>query len=444
MSAARYLTAALILASAASAIAASPAVIDAMRFSDDQRRSRAVLDLSASAPTWRLTTADGGRRHELRFAAGFKLGANLSLKKLRPRGQVRAVEMNKIKGERVLIFNTAQRASVSSFALDPGGRRGHRLVLDFRVDAKPDAALSVDEVRGLRDVLIAIDAGHGGRDPGAIGADGSHEKDVVLAIARELARQINAERGLAAMLVREKDRYMNFFERREKARRAKADLLISVHADAFVKRHVRGASIYALSRVGARHAISEHLLGVDHPRERPSKLLGEVSLEDLAEENRHLPGTVLDLSINAALESALRIAETILKHLKRVTRLHKAEVEQAGFAVLKPTDVPSLLLETGFLSNIQDARLLGDPAHRAKLATAVVKGLREYYSERPPPGTLLASDRAAPRARLHVVRRGETLSHIAQRYGVGVDELRRRNALKSDILRVGQTLSIPR
>ena len=434
----------LVFAALSSAAVAKPVAIEGVRFSDDARRSRVVLDLSASAPKWRLRAMERGARYHLRFSDGFRLASNLRISSLRPQGQVRGIELGKIDGEQALIFDVASQVKVSAFALEPGGARGHRLVLDFHIDDKRDPTLSVDALHDLRDVLIAIDAGHGGRDPGAIGADGSHEKNVVLKIARELQRQIAAETGLDAMLVREDDRYMSFFERREKARRAKADLLISIHADAFVKRHVRGASIYALSRTGARNAISEHLLGVDHPRERPGKLLGEVSLEELAEENRHLPGTVLDLSINAALESALHIAEAILKHLKRVTRLHKSEVEQAGFAVLKPTDVPSLLLETGFLSNPKDAKLLADPAHRTRLTTAVVRGLREHYAQRAPPGTLLASMRADKASRVHIVRRGETLSLIARRHGVDIEALRRRNRLDGDVLRPGQHLRIPR
>ena len=328
-------------------------------------------------------------------------------------------------------------AKPKSFVLKPNEQYGHRLVIDlFGADQKsasaPKKIQPANEPATLRDVVIAIDAGHGGEDPGARGKRGTHEKDVVLAMARRLAKLVEKEPGMRPVLIRDGDYYVGLRKRMEKARKNRADLFISIHADAFRDRRVQGASVYAVSRSGASSEMARWLAA----RENAADLVGGVSLDD---KDDLLAEVLLDLAQTATLEASNEVAAEVLTEMKRIGGVHKGHVQHAGFVVLKSPDIPSLLVETAFISNPSEEKRLRSSAHQQKVAAAIMNGVRKYFAANPPPGTLVAQ----ASARQHVIRRGDTLSHIAQRYGVSMASLRQHNNLRDDNLLVGAVLTIP-
>jgi N-acetylmuramoyl-L-alanine amidase len=226
-------------------------------------------------------------------------------------------------------------------------------------------------------VTIVIDPGHGGEDPGAKGRGGTHEKDVTLAIARRLKARIDLEPGMRAILTRDGDYFIPLAQRVIKARRVQADLLVSVHADAFVQPHARGSSVFALSERGATSAAARWLA----KRENESDLIGGVNL---GIKDPVLARTLLDLSQTAAINDSLKLGKAVLGELGDINRLHKTSVEQAGFAVLKAPDIPSILVETAFISNPEEEKRLKDSAYQEKIANAVLGGIRRYLAANPP------------------------------------------------------------
>jgi len=235
-----------------------------------------------------------------------------------------------------------------------------------------------------RDLTIAVDAGHGGDDPGATGRDGTHEKDVTLAVARVLAARINAEHGMRAVLTRDGDYFVPLRERIHRARVAQADLFVSVHADAVRDPNVAGASVYVLSARGATSEAAKWLAD----RENSADLVGGVSLDD---KDNVLASVLLDLSQSAAMSSSMVAAEKVLTELNQVGEVRKARVQQAGFVVLKSPDIPSLLIETAYITNPAEERRLRDEKYQSRLADAILAGVRSYFHENPPPGTRLAA-----------------------------------------------------
>ncbi|MGH8029567.1 MAG: N-acetylmuramoyl-L-alanine amidase [Arenimonas sp.] len=296
---------------------------------------------------------------------------------------------------------------------------------------------------GRRELVIAVDAGHGGKDPGAHGPSGLLEKRVTLAVARELARQIDAEPGMRAVLIRDDDTFVPLERRFQKARRAQADLFISIHADAAPSSAASGASVFVLSTRGASSQAARWLAD----KENAADLVGGVSLDD---KDRSLSAVLLDLSQSATMRVSDDVAGQVLAALKNVGKAHKRDVERANFVVLRSPDVPSMLVETGFITNPGEERKLDDPEYRRRLADAIVGGVRGYFTLQPPPGTWFAARIDEPAtatatmlATSHVVGRGETLSLIAHRHGVGVDSLRQANRLRGDRVRIGERLTIP-
>jgi N-acetylmuramoyl-L-alanine amidase len=288
----------------------------------------------------------------------------------------------------VLDLNESVRPK--SFLLPPEGAAGYRLVIDLVGSGQPvRQALPVTkrlpETGPLRDVIIAIDAGHGGKDPGAIGKRGTYEKHVVLEIARELARQINRERGMKAVLIRDGDYYIGLRERITKARAQKADLFISIHADAYKNTEARGSSVYALSLRGASSEAAQWLAN----RENASELIGGVSLDD---KDDLVASVLLDLSQTATIQSSLDLGDEILREFKQHGQLHRDTVQQAGFMVLKSPDIPSILVETAFISNPEEERKLSNRQYQVKTAQAILSGVKRYFNRKAPPGTLLARD----------------------------------------------------
>lgn len=242
---------------------------------------------------------------------------------------------------------------------------------------------------GMRPLVIAIDPGHGGRDPGAIGPAGTYEKNVVLAISRELARQINATPGMRAHLVRDDDTYIELPQRALRARRAKADMFVSIHADAAHNRAAYGSSVYTLSTRGASSQQARWLAD----RENSADLVGGVSLT-----RDTLSNVLLEMAQSGHMRASQDAATHVLSGLRNVGKTHKANVEYANFSVLRNADMPAMLVETGFISNPDEERRLLDPAHQRRLATAVLNGINTYFTAQPPPGTLYAARAAAAAA----------------------------------------------
>jgi len=229
---------------------------------------------------------------------------------------------------------------------------------------------------GARLITIAIDAGHGGEDPGAKGANGSREKDITLAIAKKLKQQVDAEPNMRAILTRDSDFFIPLHGRVVKARNMQADLFISIHADAFVRPEARGSSVFALSEKGATSASARYLA----KKENESDLIGGVSLDT---KDMNLARTLLDLSQTATINDSLKLGKFVLSKVGEVNTLHKGSVEQAGFAVLKSPDIPSILVETAFISNPDEERRLNDDAYREKLTAAILAGVKKYFASNP-------------------------------------------------------------
>lgn len=366
---------------------------------------------------------------------------------------------------RVVIDLSAQ-VTPKSFTLTPNQQYGHRLVVDlYDEGADPSTTADIPATTtpstpaapvsptlpalklpplpsSKRDIIIAIDAGHGGEDPGAIGPGKAYEKNVVLQISKELQRQINAEKGFRAELVRTGDYFIPLRKRTEIARKKGADLFVSIHADAAPRSSAYGASVFALSDRGATSETARWLAD----SENRSDLIGGAGSVNLGEDQM-LAGVLLDLSMTASLASSLNVGQKVLSNMGRITRLHKSRVEQAGFMVLKSPDIPSILVETGFISNPSEARKLQTASHQQSLARSIHSGVRQFFHENPPPGTYVAwlrdSGKIASAPREHVVRSGESLALLAQRYQVTLPALRSANSLKNDLIKVGQTLNIP-
>lgn len=339
-----------------------------------------------------------------------------------------------------VVFDLKREVSSNTFLLEPNERYGHRLVIDIFPAEGEKAIASPEEPmqparsdEKLRDVVIAIDPGHGGEDPGAIGAHGTYEKDVVMQISRRLAERVNREPGMRAVLTRDGDYFLPLRRRIEIAREHQADLFISVHADAFRDRRVHGSSVYVLSKSGASSEAARWLA----ERENASDLIGGVSLDDKDDVLRRV---LLDLSQTGTLEASIDVAERLLDGLASAGKVHRRDVQSAGFLVLKAPDIPSVLVETAYISNPDEERRLRDPGHQERLTGSLLKGLHSYFREHAPEGTLLA---AREKVRRHVIVRGDTLSTIAQKYSVSQEHLKRSNGLKNDRIKVGQVLVIP-
>jgi len=371
-----------------------------------------------------------------------------------------------------VVVDLKKSVTPKSFTLAPNAQYGNRLVVDL-YDQEADAIAATAPVApptpvqtpattpavpvspaqpaiklppvpsGKRDIVVAIDAGHGGEDPGASGSRGQHEKDIVLQIAKELQRQISAEKGYRAELTRTGDYFIPLRKRTEIARKKGADLFISIHADAAPSRAAFGASVFALSDRGATSETARWLADT----ENRSDLIGGAGNVSLDDKDRMLAGVLLDLSMTATLSSSLNVGQKVLGNMGRVTSLHKQRVEQAGFMVLKSPDIPSILVETGFISNNSEAAKLATRSHQQALARSIHTGVRQYFQQNPPPGTYVAwlrdSGKIAQGPREHTVRPGETLAMLAVRYQVSVASLRNTNSLKTDELKVGQHLDIP-
>lgn len=458
---------------------ADPVVVQGVRLWTATDNTRVVLDLSGPVEH-ELFLLEGPDRAVI-DVRGARLKSGLNAQG--SQGVIQSLRSGVRNGSDLrLVLDLKSAVKPRSFLLKPDGTNGHRLVVDLRdapnttaqrsttttasakssskssdkpaakaaapvtavaavdtpadieasaapVAVAPTPVKTISDAPQGRDLIIAIDAGHGGKDPGARGSAGTREKDVVLAIARKLAAQVDKEPGMRAVLVRDGDHFIRLRDRMKKAREHRADLFVSIHADAFHDRSARGSSVFVVSERGATSEMARILAD----QENAADLVGGVSLND---KDNLLKSVLLDLSQSASIEASMSVGDNVLGELKRIGNVHKSSVQQAGFMVLKSPDVPSILVETAFISNPKEERQLRDPRHQQRLAQAIMSGVRAYFRNNPPPGTLVA-------AREHVIKRGDTLSELAQRYEVSMSSLRVANGLSDDTLKVGSVLRIP-
>ncbi len=354
--------------------------------------TRVVVDLSGSAPH-SLEVMHSPERVVLNVPGGhIGKGAHASAP---GSGVVKDVRLTAVHGQMRVVLDLTRPSQAKSFLAKPNNRYGYRLVIDLPALSAAAATRAVEAKhapRDLRDLVIAIDAGHGGEDPGAIGKNGLREKDVVLAIAKELDARINAEPGMKAVLTRNGDYFIPLRERMRRAREQSADLFVSIHADSIVDRSIDGSSVYILSQRGATDEASRWLAA----RENASDLIGGVKLED---KDDVLASVLLDVSQTASLSASQAAAQRVLRSLSQAGEVRKPQVQEARFMVLKSPDIPSMLVETAYISNPQEELRLRTETQRAKLAAAIGRGLHDYFYANPPAGTRLAQ-LAAPREAL--------------------------------------------
>ncbi|MDJ0956038.1 MAG: N-acetylmuramoyl-L-alanine amidase [Arenicellales bacterium] len=370
---------------------------------------RLVVDLSNAIAVGALAT----KNYEGPFLKGIRIG--------KPKPNILRI-----------VLDLKKKVNPRSFVLRPNEIYGHRLVFDLydkKQVSKPIPAPSPAPTKKPY-AIVAIDAGHGGEDPGAIGRRGTREKNVTFKVALELKKLVDKDTLLRSSMVRRGDYYISLRKRTAIARREQADLFVSIHADAYPKsKSVSGSSVYALSQRGASSEGARWLAD----KENAADLIGGVSLRD---KDDLLAKVLWDLSMTKTVSESLSLGRFVLDELGRVGRLHRKHVEQAGFAVLKSPDMPSILVETAFLSNPSEEKLLRNRNHQRKIATAIYKGIKRYLKQKPmqftPSGPIV-----------HIVRSGDSLSEIAVRYRVSMGSIKKANNMKTDTVRIGQKLKIP-
>ncbi|HEX5047228.1 MAG TPA: N-acetylmuramoyl-L-alanine amidase [Gammaproteobacteria bacterium] len=459
------------------------AALDGVHVWSGPQGTSVVFDLSSPVDHRMFSLADPER--VVVDLPGTVVRGNVSLAE--PRGVVGSVRASDRAGGDVrVVLELTRPANAQSFVVAPDGRHGYQLVIDLIApaarpaptaappqtveppveqtaartapppvepltkNAAPAPRPAVAETtksaarngatlgsRG-RDVIIAVDAGHGGDDPGASGRNGVREKDVVLAIARRLAAEIDAQPGMRAVLTRKGDYFVTLRKRMELAHDASADFFVSIHADAYRDSSAKGATVYVISDKGASDEAALMLA----QRENAADLIGGVSLAD---KDQMLARVLLDLSQSAALSASTAAGQRLIARMSAVGTMRRMQVQRAPFLVLKSPDMPSVLVETAYISNPREEAGLRNADHQADLARALRAGIVDYFTANPPEGSYFASSPAAPpRAPVrHVIERGETLSGIAERYRVSMADLRRSNSLKGESVRVGQVLTIP-
>jgi N-acetylmuramoyl-L-alanine amidase len=369
---------------------------------------------------------------------------SIRLPSFNDKGFVEDIRVGKrAKGVVRVVLDLRDEAKVSSFSLPKKSEKPDRIVFDIKhptikkatsTAVKKAVVVKKASSTPLRNVVVVIDPGHGGKDPGGTGRRGTKEKNVVLALAKYLAAEINKTPGMEAKLTRTGDYFVSLRGRLKLARKYRADAFIAIHADIFKQRSARGASVFALSKRGATSEAARWLA----KKENESELMGGV---DLSDKSRLLQSVLLDLSQNMTINRSVSLGEDVLFSLDRVARLHHKRVEQARFVVLKAPDVPSILVETGFLSNQHEENLLRQRSYQKKVAKSLYRGIKKYVYAYPPAHSKILSW-VRQRSHTYVVRRGDNLSTIAERFNVSVEKVRSLNALTSDKLLIGQKLKV--
>lgn len=380
----------LILASAAFALpfGVSATQIRNARLWRSDDKLRLVFDLSG--PVQYKTFSLSAPERLIIDVSGANLNGNFSQLAL-SNTVIRSIRSGQFgQGDTRIVLDLSGPVQLASFLLPPQDGQGHRLVLDLKTAAPLQMAAAPeavgDKAHPKRDIIVVVDPGHGGKDPGAVGAKGEREKDVVLSIAQLLAKRLKREKGFDVKLVRNDDFFVPLRKRVEIARKHNADMFISVHADAAPRLTASGASVYCLSEGGATSATARFMA----QRENGADLLGATSLLNLKDKDPMLAGVILDMSMNATIAASLQLGSTVLGSLAGITTLHQKRVEQAGFAVLKSPDVPSILVETGFISNARDSQRLVTARHQQAVADGLFEGLQRYFQKNPPVNTYIA------------------------------------------------------
>ena len=428
----KFTTMLILWLSVAMAVSASNS-IESVRIWPAPENTRIVFDLSQE-PDFKYFSLKSPQRLVIDFKNSKNNAALMSAIKEDRRVKRIRTSSSKEKGTTRLVLELAENYRISVFPLAPAGQYSDRLVIDL-YDKKSQPMAKHDNSQGKRDIVIAIVAGHGGEDPGSIGAAGTYEKHITLNIAKKLTHLINQKKGLKAVMIRSGDYYVDHNRKTELARTSKADLLISIHADAFTSSKPNGASVLVQA---TRRADSEFTRWIQN-REKNSELLGGAGETIRKTKDNNLAIALGDMKKEYTMASSYDFAEHVVKQLKKVTKLHKHRPERLSLAVLKSSDIPSVLIETGFISNPQEEKRLNNAGHQQKLAKAIYIAVDDYFSRNPPDGTLMA----ATRVREHKISSGESLSVVAQRYKISVRQLKSANNLKSNVVRIGQTLKIP-
>jgi N-acetylmuramoyl-L-alanine amidase len=343
-----------------------------------------------------------------------------------------------------VVLDLTQKIKPRSFVLPANKKYGNRLVIDLYPELRESAAKPSQPIKDIsdqrRDLIVVIDAGHGGEDPGALGPHGIREKTVVLAIAKELQLLFDRQRGFKAKMVRTGDYYVGLHTRTQRARKMNADIFVSIHADAFKSPKAKGASVYTLSQRGASSEAAKWLAN----SENNADLVGGVGGVSLGEKDSMLAGVLLDLSQAASMRAGVSTGRQVLSELGKITKLHKRQVEKAGFVVLKSPDVPSILVETGFISNPGEAKKLNSKAHQRRVARAIFNGVKGYFSNTPPQGTYLAWEKSnRGSVKKYRIAQGDTLSGIAVRNNTSLSKIKKLNQMTSNKIKVGQVIRIP-
>lgn len=351
-----------------------------------------------------------------------------------------------------LVFELKKSSKAELFKLNPtpGGQYGHRLVIDLPHGAaskatptpsKPTVSKDINQVKRQKDILIVIDPGHGGEDPGSIGPSRKYEKDATLSISKKLAAQLNAVPGIKTRMTRNADYFVNLNRRVAIARENEAHLMISIHADAFTTPQPRGGSVFVLNTRRANTEISRWI----ENKEKQSELLGGSGAAFTGNiDDKNVNQTLLDLQFSHSQKEGYKLATAILSEMGKVAKLHNSKPINTSLAVLRSPQIPSVLVETGFISNPTEEKLLFQRSHQDKLARAVTKAVVKYLKANPPEGIILSN--ATPSTgsvSQHKVSRGESLSVIASKYGTSTQVLMKLNNLKSSSLAIGQVLKIP-
>ena len=431
-----WLTIAVASLTATNVIAASAKVnsIDGIRVWPAPENTRIVFDLKKK-PDYKYFSLTKPNRLVIDFK---NTKNNVKLKNLAkhdPRIKLFRTSSSKSKSSTRLVIELTKSYQLTVFPLSPAGQYGNRLVIDLYDKNKKSKIVSKPKV-SLGDIIIGIDAGHGGEDPGSIGSKGTYEKRVTLAIAKKLQTLINKQKGMKAVMIRSGDYYVDLNRRTSIARKKYVDFLVSIHADAFRTPGPSGASVWVVTKRRAESELSRWLL----KREQKSELLGGGGGVIKNTSDSHLALALADMSKEHSLGVSFGVAKNVISQLRKVTKMHKKTPQNGNFAVLKSSDIPSILVETGFISNHKEEKNLTWSKHQQSLANAIHSGIRNYFMAHPLTGSYFASIGY----KSHKVRSGESLSVLAQRYNIPMAKLKSVNNLKSNALRIGQTLKIPR
>ncbi|MDG1442445.1 MAG: N-acetylmuramoyl-L-alanine amidase [Pseudomonadales bacterium] len=421
---------------------AAPTSIESVRVRQSPERTRIVFDLSQPVKHRIFSLANPRRLvidiEETDLAVDI---SDVLIEGTPITGLRTAIRENK---DLRVVLDLSKYVKPSSFVLSPILQYGDRLVVDLYTEEQQVAPViqKADQIsRQMRDVVIAIDAGHGGDDPGAIGPGKLYEKTVVMAIAKKLKIYFEREQGYKVVLIRTGDYYVGLKKRTQLAYQSRADVFLSIHADSFKSPNASGASVYAISQRGATSEAARRVA----EKENRADLIGGAGIISMDDKDDLLAGVLLDLAMDASLDASVEMGKNVLNEIKPINKLHKTSVEQAAFAVLKSPDIPSLLIETGFITNPAESKKLKSAKHQDRIARAIFTGVNQYMKTKPPEGSYFAWKRRGGASQLSTYKivRGDTLSGIADKYRVSTKKIMSVNGLDNANIRIGQVLKIP-